>query len=103
MRRARARSVVDRARNRQFVAEFLATHPCVDCGEVDIIVLEFDHRDPKNKCDDVGRLISTSGLAALKQEIEKCDVRCGNCHRIRTARQFGWYRVREDGRAYLVA
>ena len=35
-------------------------------------------------------------------EIEKCDVRCGNCHRIRTAAQFGSYRLGEDVLAYAI-
>jgi hypothetical protein len=99
--RARARAAVDRPRNRQFVAEYLSTHPCVDCGEADRVVLEFDHRDPSTKKDDVGRLIHTSTLPVVQREIEKCDVRCGNCHRIRTARQFGWYRLGEAPVAYL--
>ena len=31
--------------------------------------------------------------ASLKQEIAKCEVVCANCHRRRTAKQFGWYRL----------
>jgi hypothetical protein len=29
----------------------------------------------------------------IKEEIRKCDVRCANCHRLRTAKQFGWKRL----------
>jgi len=84
------------------VADYLATHPCIDCGESDVVVLEFDHRDPGTKLENVARLIHTGTLAAVQAEIEKCDVRCGNCHRIRTANQFGWYRLGEEALAYLV-
>jgi hypothetical protein len=31
------------------------------------------------------------GLVQVKAEIERCDVRCANCHRIRTHRQRGWW------------
>jgi hypothetical protein len=30
-------------------------------------------------------------LKTLIAEIEKCDIQCANCHRKRTAKQFGWY------------
>jgi hypothetical protein len=30
-------------------------------------------------------------IARIKEEIEKCDVRCANCHTRRTAHQFGWW------------
>lgn len=68
-------------RNANFLREYRMTHPCVDCGESDWVVLEFDHvRGVKFK--DVG-LLSGRGasLAVIKEEIAKCDVRCANCHR----------------------
>jgi len=85
MLRAKTRAPIDRLRNRQFVADYLSTHPCVDCGEADPVVLEFDHRDPADKRESIGRLIHTTTLNVVQAEIAKCDVRCGNCHRIRTA------------------
>lgn len=94
--------MIDRARNRAYVAEYLSIHPCVDCGEADPVVLEFDHRDPRTKRENVGRLIHTSTLTAVQTEIDKCDVRCGNCHRIKTANQFGSYRLGEETYAYLL-
>jgi hypothetical protein len=100
--RSRIRATFDRRRNREWVAEYFATHPCVDCGEADPVVLEFDHRELRDKRDNVSRLIHTSTLSAVQAEIAKCDVRCGNCHRIRTAKQFGWYRLGEAELAYLV-
>jgi hypothetical protein len=101
MARSKARAPIDRKRNREFIAGYLSTHPCVDCGEADPIVLEFDHRDPNTKANEVGRLVHTTTLPAVRAEIAKCDVRCGNCHRIRTATQFGSYRLGEDLVSYL--
>jgi hypothetical protein len=100
--RSKARAGIDRPRNRRFVAAYLSTHPCVDCGESDPLVLEFDHRDPSSKRDDVGRLVHSTTVEVVRSEIQKCDVRCGNCHRMRTARQFGSYRVEELADAYIV-
>lgn len=72
-------------RNRQFLLAYFTTHPCVDCGEADAAVLEFDHvRGTKTA--NVSELMGLSGKA-LEEEIAKCDVRCGNCHRRRTARE----------------
>ena len=61
---------------------YLLDHPCVDCGEGDPIVLEFDHRDPKNKLFALGAAVGLGySLVRVIDEIEKCDVRCANCHR----------------------
>lgn len=79
-----------RASVREPVAAYLRTHPCVDCGENDIAVLEFDHRDGADKRTDIAKMMSLGGLRSVLSEIAKCDVRCANCHRIRSATQFNW-------------
>lgn len=87
---------------RQYIVDYLLEHPCVDCGEKDIIVLDFDHLG--NKKDDISNLISHArSLSTVIKEIDKCVVRCANCHRRRTAIQLGSYRVKaaEGERVYI--
>lgn len=91
--RARDRRRTERPRIAQLIDEYLRRHPCVDCGCSDITVLEFDHRDPAVKDMNIGRLKSTATWSRILREIEKCDVRCANCHRRRTAAQFRWMKV----------
>lgn len=86
--RAVRRSLLDR------VLEYLSTHPCIDCGEADPVVLDFDHVDPATKSFDITAKIGNGGAwRTIEAEIAKCVVRCANDHRRRTARQFGWYRL----------
>lgn len=69
------------------IAKYLADHPCVDCGETDIDVLEFDHMElVGSKARRVTSFIS-SGWNAIEAEIAKCEVRCCNCHQRRTRMQ----------------
>jgi hypothetical protein len=80
-----------RKRNRAYVVEYLRTHPCVDCGEADPIVLEFDHVESESKEFSIAELSrSDCSVLQLQREMNKCVVRCVHCHRRRTARQFGW-------------
>lgn len=72
------------------VHDYLRGHPCVDCGETDIVVLEFDHIDPRTKTKPVSYLIGRRNWATVLAELAKCEVRCVNCHRRRTAKQQGW-------------
>jgi len=65
---------------------------CTDCGEKDPIVLEFDHKEPAHKELDVSRLIGKS-IKRLQKEIDKCEVVCANCHKRRTAKMFGSWRL----------
>jgi hypothetical protein len=63
---------------------------CIDCGLTDDRVLEFDHI-MGDKVSGVKRLAdSLASLDRIKIEIRKCEVRCCNCHRIKTQTQLGW-------------
>lgn len=73
---------------RAYIWSYLTKHPCVDCGETDSIVLEFDHISSKNN--DIASLIRMGALEQAKEEIKKCQVRCANCHRRITAIRAGW-------------
>lgn len=78
---------------RKKIFEYLKDHPCIDCGETNVIVLEFDHRDGVEKNFNISMAPNRGyGWEKIKNEIDKCDVRCANCHRIRTAKQFNWYK-----------
>lgn len=80
-------------RNRQWVWNYLKSHPCVDCKESDPIVLEFDHiKDKKNKKDLITNHTTNSSIFRLRKEISKCVVRCANCHRRKTANELKWYK-----------
>jgi hypothetical protein len=75
---------------RQFVWDYLLAHPCVDCGESDPVVLEFDHTGGKRA--DVSRLVA-DGAAIQRIKVEKSltQIRCANCHRKKTAKERGWF------------
>lgn len=72
--------------------EYLLKHPCVDCGETDVLVLQFDHLGDKtaNVSFLVGKGVSWS---RVEREMEKCDVVCANDHRRRTAHRSGWRKL----------
>lgn len=55
---------------------------CFDCRNDDIRVLEFDHRPNEIKLFNIAG--NRCGLEKLTKELNKCDVVCANCHRIRT-------------------
>lgn len=69
---------------RQYIVNYLNTHCCVDCGNCDSRVLEFDHV----RGDKIGNISiisrNKSSFEELIKEIEKCEIRCCNCHRIAT-------------------
>jgi hypothetical protein len=68
----------------------------------DPLVLQFDHRE--QKASDIGRLVG-NGCASkrLADALAKCDIRCANCHRRRTAEASGWFRIRPSDKPELTA
>lgn len=91
------------ARNVELIREYLSTHPCVDCGETDPIVLDFDHLRDKEY--EVSRLVYTGHpWARILKEIAKCEVRCSNDHRRAThRRKLEAKRLQEERGAWLLA
>lgn len=79
------------AAGREFVRQYLSTHPCVDCGNANFVVLEFDHVRGE-KVEAISNMIRRGrSVAVIEAEIKKCEVRCANCHRIVTAERAGWF------------
>lgn len=70
-----------RTRNRERLDELRATLSCRDCGLKDHRVIEFHHRDPKEKDTEISLMMSQS-WGRIEKEIAKCDALCANCHRI---------------------
>lgn len=76
--------------NQVRVWEYLLTHPCADCGESDIAVLEFDHVRGK-KIGAVSSMVAANiRWSVIADEISKCEVRCSNCHTKVTGRRGNW-------------
>jgi hypothetical protein len=81
-----------------YIEKYLLNNPCIDCGETNPVVLEFDHKGEIPKFRAVSSLIRARfPLEKVKKEVEKCNVRCANCHRKKTARDFNWSKNKEEG------
>lgn len=75
-----------REKNQAYIIE-AKNKPCMDCGmSHPSYVMDFDHRDRKEKFRDISDLVFSYGFKRLMAEIMKCDVICANCHRERTHR-----------------
>lgn len=77
---------------KNYIVDYLKNNPCIDCGEADLRCLEFDHvKDVKFK--NISQIVvDNNSLDKLKVEIEKCEVRCANCHRKRTSDSQNWFK-----------
>lgn len=87
------RNLRNREAKRRLVRS-LKTNPCVDCKiSYPHYVMDFDHRGDDIKVSDIATLLrNNAGTARILREIEKCDLVCSNCHRIRT-----WNRIIRSG------
>lgn len=80
-----SRSTFNKRRKHREITDQIKSVPCKDCNQsFPPYVMDFDHINPKEKeftiCEQLGRYATKRIL----REIEKCEVVCANCHRIRT-------------------
>ena len=68
---------------KQLIIE-LKSKPCMDCKKkYPYYVMDFDHRT--NKKFNISYMVNSRySIENIQAEIDKCDLVCANCHRIRT-------------------
>lgn len=82
----RKQLVVD---NRKLMLDLLKEAKCKDCGNTDFRVFEFDHlRDKKSNISEM----LTFPWPSILEEIQKCEIVCANCHKLRTIKRSNSYR-----------
>jgi hypothetical protein len=87
-----ARAKNSSERNRRFLFLYLLSHPCVECGETNPILLEFAHKSGSGKESNLSQAAQVKySLLRIQTEIAKCRVLCVRCHRLETAREQGWF------------
>ena len=69
--------------------EWMNEQSCKECGNDDMRVLELHHTGDKSYT--IAKKVGSRPLSSLKDEIDKCEVLCANCHRIKTAIEQKWY------------
>ncbi len=92
----RQRNKDRKERIRKFLIEYKTGKPCMDCGQTyPHYVMDFDHRGDKKF--NVSHSINAQySFKKIQQEIDKCDLICSNCHRVRTHAP-GSFNGRTDG------
>tara|TARA_R110000782_G_scaffold234294_1_gene320456 strand:- start:200 stop:562 length:363 start_codon:yes stop_codon:yes gene_type:complete len=83
-KRSFLRNKSQRHKNKSYVDAIKSISECVDCGESNPLVLDFDHvKGKKVKC--ISDMVRCSySIDTIKKEIDKCELRCSNCHRVIT-------------------
>jgi hypothetical protein len=82
--RSRRRNINQRNKNKDFVARVKRMSRCLDCGEGNPVVLDFDHVRGEKRANISDMVRWSYSLETIKKEIRKCEVRCSNCHRKKT-------------------
>ncbi len=68
---------------RKFIREIKTNNACSDCKMVyPYYVMDFDHLGDKQYL--ISRLVNLGSRKALEIEVQKCEIVCSNCHRMRT-------------------
>jgi len=70
-----------------FIETLKESAPCADCKQFfPAVCMDFDHLPGTHKIATIARMIGHGNysIEELKSEVEKCQLVCANCHRIRT-------------------
>tara|TARA_S200002703_G_C3628988_1_gene193176 strand:+ start:189 stop:533 length:345 start_codon:yes stop_codon:yes gene_type:complete len=82
--RSAARNKRQRKKNKEFVGRIKRISSCVDCGESNPVVLDFDHVRGEKRLAIADMISNYYSIETIKKEIRKCQIRCSNCHRKKT-------------------
>ena len=68
---------------REKIKSIKESSPCADCNQhFPYYVMDFDHRGDKSFT--IANNVYRKSWSTIEQEIDKCEIVCANCHRIRT-------------------
>lgn len=83
-------SAIRKERNRSYIRNLKMNGSCVDCGTADWRVLDYDHNPELEKHFNIAQAVEMGySIKKISDEIEKCELRCANCHRIITLARAG--------------
>ena len=82
--RSKKRNRKQRNANKAYVDKIKVESSCVDCGEGNPLVLDFDHVKGEKVGDISSMVYQSYCVESIQKEIDKCEVRCSNCHRVAT-------------------
>lgn len=75
---------IQNERKREWFRE-LKAHPCTDCGvSYPYYVMDFDHITDDKEINPSAMINHGWSKERILKELEKCELVCSNCHRIRT-------------------
>lgn len=83
---------IDKARKRNFnfLLGYMEKKECNHCGEKDIRLFDFDHINPNNKIECISTMAhDCKPILEIRKELEKCQILCANCHRLKTYKERG--------------
>lgn len=72
---------IERAKDRKKQAVAYKGGKCVRCGYSKCIAsLHFHHVSPEKKSFSLSKMLAKKGFEAVKDELDKCELLCANCH-----------------------
>ena len=66
-------------------------------------LFDWDHIDPKTKRAAISRMMRNgSSLTKIEEEIEKCQLLCCKCHRLKTAKDAEWRTISDFSEEIII-